>query len=139
MFRRALSALGNYLTEPGDRNLLGFKVHTAHEPKSLWEHWASTKPLPKQPPPVFFYQPSPPEPEPPRVVYIERPALPPPEPEPKPLPPPPPTRQELMERIEEDYYEDIDMIEMLDDPLEKQAALLQARNKRRRRIAQLIG
>lgn len=134
---RLLSALGNYLTEPGDRNVLGFKVGYLKEPpKTLWQHWMAGAPEPE---PTFTFEIPPP-------IVIERPVTqyitqqapppPPPPPEPKPIPP---SRRELMQQIEDEYQEDLDLVDQLDDPMTRQAALLQAQTKRRRRIAQMIG
>ena len=137
MFFRAVSALGNYLAEPGDRNLLGFKVQTEHKPSSLWQHWMAGAPKPPPPPPT-------PEPPPPTVIYNvthEHKYPPPPKPAPPPPPPPPrpPTRMQRLAMIEREYQEDLQIAEQFSDPMTTHAALVQAENKRRRRIAHLIG
>src|SRR5262245_527580 len=136
--RRFFGALFDYLMEPSP--ILPLFEH--QEPQSFFWHW-NNQPRPRypeatviQPVPMTedeteicdLYRKTPYQPEP---RYIP-PPTPPPPPEPRPLPPPPPTRREILQDIEQEYMEDLDMIELFQDPMEKHAALVQAQNKRRR-------
>ena len=136
---RWLSALASYLTEPTNHNLLGVRVSNEHEPKSLWKHLAR-KPVeydPTPPLPPIEHEPEP-KPEP-RIVFINHQPAPKAKKQKKKPAPVPINRMQLLEQIENDYREDLYIVEQMDDPTTKRAALVQAQKKRRKRIARLIG
>lgn len=110
---RFLRAVSEYLCEE-DRNLLGFRVTQQYRAPT-------PRPVRQAVPPKMIFPPEKPfTPSLPPVVRE-------------------PTRFEQLQKIEQEFQEDLYMVQMLSDPLTQQAALAQANRKRRSRIARLIG